>query len=258
MSSSGVCFEEDGISKQDVCFVEDGISKRFRIQKETTKFSLLVYEDSVCVCEDDLLLQVVIDSSGNYLWSPLHGKIRKIVLYYDAANTNNGFVTLEHVDGTTTDDGIDWQTYFGYWGGFPNPILEALQEWLGLVKYYFSLNNVVEVYWNTPPITQRRHRIQQEHVSPPASRSHRDEAFRNSPRTQEEDVSPPRYYKDEAFQTLRNSMIGKRLTKIFPGHGAFRGTVMQYGIATDNYLVRYDDGDEETIKYDELRSLLDT
>ncbi len=51
-------------------------------------------------------------------------------------------------------------------------------------------------------------------------------------------------------------MIGKRVTKYFPGHGAFHGTVKEYGIKTDNYLVVYDDGDQETIKHNELLSLL--
>jgi hypothetical protein len=51
-------------------------------------------------------------------------------------------------------------------------------------------------------------------------------------------------------------MIGKRVTKYFPGHGAFHGTVKQYGIKTDNYLVVYDDGDTETIKYPELLEIL--
>ena len=177
MSSSGVCFEEDGISKQDVCFVEDGISKRFRIQKETTKFSLLVYEDSVFMGEDDLVLQVVEDSSENYLWSPLHGKIDKIVLYCDKTNTNNGLVHIEHVDGPT----IYWHSYFGHWGGFPNPILVwALFKWLQVAKTYFSMNNVVEVWWNTPPCTRTRPCMREEAVSPQASRCRtgEDEAFR--------------------------------------------------------------------------------
>jgi hypothetical protein len=51
-------------------------------------------------------------------------------------------------------------------------------------------------------------------------------------------------------------LIGKRVTKYFPGHGAFHGTVKQYGIKTDNYLVVYDDGDTETIKYPELLQIL--
>jgi hypothetical protein len=51
-------------------------------------------------------------------------------------------------------------------------------------------------------------------------------------------------------------MLGKRVTKYFPGHGAFHGTVKEYGIKTDNYLVVYDDGDRETIKYPELLHIL--
>jgi len=236
----------------DVCFFQDGMSKRFRIKKDVNSFSLLVYEDSVFMGEDDLVLQVVEDSSENYLWSPLHGKIGKIVLYCDKTNTNNGLVHIEHVDGPTGQ----WHSYFGHWGGFPNPILEALFKWLQVAKTYFSMNNVVEVWQNTPPCTRTRPRMREEAVSPQASRCRtgEDEAFR----TLEEDVSPEasRYYTDEAFHTLRKSMIGKRFTKYFPGHGSFHGTVIQYGIATDNYHVKYDDGDEETITYPELRVLI--
>ena len=50
----------------------------------------------------------------------------------------------------------------------------------------------------------------------------------------------PRYDTDEEFRNERNSMIGKRITKYFPGHGAFKGTVQEYAIKTDNYLVVYD------------------
>jgi hypothetical protein len=236
----------------DVCFVQDGISKLFRIKKDLKSFSLLVYEDSVFVGEDDLVLQVVEDSSENYLWSPLHGKIGKIVLYCDATNTNNGFVEIDHVDGPTGH----WHSYFGHWGGFPNPILESLFKWLEVAKAYFIMNNVVEVWWNTPPCTRTRPRMREEAVSPQASRCRtgEDEAFR----TLEEDVSPEasRYHTDEAFRNLRKSMVGKIFTKYFPGHGSFDGKVVQYGIATDNYLVRYDDGDEETITYPELASQL--
>ncbi len=46
---------------------------------------------------------------------------------------------------------IYWHSYFGHWGGIPNPILEALFKWLQVAKTYFSMNNVVEVWWNTPP-----------------------------------------------------------------------------------------------------------
>jgi hypothetical protein len=51
-------------------------------------------------------------------------------------------------------------------------------------------------------------------------------------------------------------MIGKRVTKYFPGHGAFKGTVQEYATKTDNYLVVYDDGDQETIKYRDLLQCL--
>jgi hypothetical protein len=51
-------------------------------------------------------------------------------------------------------------------------------------------------------------------------------------------------------------MIDKRVTKYFPGHGAFHGTVKEHGIKTDNYLVVYDDGDRETIKYPEFLHIL--
>ena len=51
-------------------------------------------------------------------------------------------------------------------------------------------------------------------------------------------------------------MIGKRVTKYFPGHGAFHGTVKEYGIKIDNYLVVYDDDDQETIKHNEFLSRL--
>ena len=236
----------------DVCFVQDGISKRFRIKKDRKRFSLLVYEDSVPMGEDDLVLQVVEDSSGNYLWSPLHGKIGKIVLYCDATNTNNGFVDIDHVEGPTGH----WLSYFGHWGGFPNPILEELFKWLEVVKDFYIMNNVVEVVWNTPPCTRTRPGMREEAVSPQASRCRtgEDEAFR----TLEEDVSPEasRYHTDEAFHTLRKSMVGKRFTKYFPGHGSFDGTVVQYGIATDNYIVEYDDGDDETITYHKLSGLI--
>ena len=66
----------------------------------------------------------------------------------------------------------------------------------------------------------------------------------------------PRYDTDEAFRNERNSMIGKRVTKYFPGHGAFKGTVQEYAIKTDNYLVVYDDGDQETIKHRDLLQYL--
>ena len=66
----------------------------------------------------------------------------------------------------------------------------------------------------------------------------------------------PRYDTDEAFRNERNSMIGKRVTKYFPGHGAFKGTVQEYAIKTDNYLVVYDDGDQETIRYRDLSQYL--
>ena len=51
-------------------------------------------------------------------------------------------------------------------------------------------------------------------------------------------------------------MIGKRVTKYFPGHGVFKGTVQEYVIKTDNYLVVYDDCDKETIKYRDLLQYL--
>jgi hypothetical protein len=66
----------------------------------------------------------------------------------------------------------------------------------------------------------------------------------------------PRYDTDEAFRNERNIMIGKRVTKYFPGHGAFKGTVQEYAIKTDNYLVVYDDGDQETIKHLDLLQYL--
>ncbi len=67
---------------------------------------------------------------------------------------------------------------------------------------------------------------------------------------------PSRYDTDEAFRTERDSLIGKRVTKYFPGHGAFDSTVKEYCIKTDNYLVVYDDHDRETIKYPELLHIL--
>ena len=81
------------------------------------------------------------------------------------------------------------------------------------------------------------------------------------PRTSKPDtVKPPtppsRYDTDEAFRTERDSLIGKRVTKYFQGHGAFHGTVKEYGIKTENYLAVYDDGDRETIKYPELLHIL--
>ena len=42
-------------------------------------------------------------------------------------------------------------------------------------------------------------------------------------------------------------MIGKRVTKYFPGHRPFKDTVQEYSIKTDKYLVVYDDGDRETM-----------
>jgi hypothetical protein len=51
-------------------------------------------------------------------------------------------------------------------------------------------------------------------------------------------------------------MIGKRVTKYFPGHRPFKDTVQEYSIKTDNYLVVYDDGDQETIKYRDLLQYL--
>ena len=60
----------------------------------------------------------------------------------------------------------------------------------------------------------------------------------------------------ETFRNERNSMIGKRVSKYFPGHGAFKGTVQEYAIKTDNYLLVYDDGDQETIKYRDLLQYL--
>ncbi len=65
-----------------------------------------------------------------------------------------------------------------------------------------------------------------------------------------------RYDTDETFRKERQDMIGKRVTKYFPGHGAFHGTVKEYGIKIDNYLVVYDDDDQETIKHNEFLSLL--
>jgi hypothetical protein len=51
-------------------------------------------------------------------------------------------------------------------------------------------------------------------------------------------------------------MIGKRVTKYVPGHGAFNGTVKEYISNPDNYLVVYDDVDRETITYPELLHIL--
>ena len=39
-------------------------------------------------------------------------------------------------------------------------------------------------------------------------------------------------------------------------HGVFKGTVQEYDIKTDNYLVVYDDGDQETIRYRDLSQYL--
>jgi hypothetical protein len=81
------------------------------------------------------------------------------------------------------------------------------------------------------------------------------------PRTPKHDTvkpstPPSRHDTDEAFRTEQDSLIGKRVTKYFLGHGAFHGTVKEYGIITDNYLLVYDDGDRETIKYPEFLHIL--
>ena len=68
--------------------------------------------------------------------------------------------------------------------------------------------------------------------------------------------TPLRYHADDAYRTERDSLLGKRVIKYFPGYGTFKGTVKEYGIKTDNYLIIYDDGDNETIKYKELLRLL--
>ena len=63
------------------------------------------------------------------------------------------------------------------------------------------------------------------------------------------------YWRDKHFRTLRNRLIGQKVIKQFPGFGDFEGTVTQYGIDTDNYTVLYDDGDEETMTYQDLCDL---
>ena len=63
------------------------------------------------------------------------------------------------------------------------------------------------------------------------------------------------YWRDKHFRTLRNRLIGQKVIKQFPGFGDFEGTVRQYGIETDNYTVLYDDGDEETMTYQDLCDL---
>jgi hypothetical protein len=50
------------------------------------------------------------------------------------------------------------------------------------------------------------------------------------PATIKPPTPPSRYDTHEAFRTERVCMIGKRVTKYFPGHGAFHGTVKEYGI----------------------------
>ena len=63
------------------------------------------------------------------------------------------------------------------------------------------------------------------------------------------------YWRDKQFRTLRNRLVGQKVIKQFPGFGDFEGTVRQYGIDTDNYTVVYDDGDEETMTYQDLCDL---
>ena len=63
------------------------------------------------------------------------------------------------------------------------------------------------------------------------------------------------YWRDKQFRTLRSRLVGQKVIKQFPGFGDFEGTVRQYGIDTDNYTVVYDDGDEETMTYQDLCDL---
>ena len=70
--------------------------------------------------------------------------------------------------------------------------------------------------------------------------------------------APLRYHTDQAYRKERDSLIGQQVIKYFAGYGTYKGYVREYGIKTDNYLVVYDDGDTETIKYDDLLSLLPT
>lgn len=212
----------------DVCFYEDGISKRITIKRAQDSFSLLLYENGVLQHEDDLVLQVVFNSGGNYLHSPAHGQIQKIIFFSDAAGSNNGSVEMQCFDGVHTR----WHTYRGLWGGFPNAILRALQEWIKAATLSFNMQNVVEKRSAEPLVASTQHR------------------------KREQTVPGSRYHTDAEFRKLRDNMLGKQFTKYFPGHGKFRGKVVQYGIAGDNYIVTYKDGDSETLRYTELEPLI--
>lgn len=216
------------LSETNVCFVEDGISKRIAIKQEEHSFSLLLYENGDLQCEDDLVLEVFYNSHGYYLYSPVHGKIEKIIFSYGAAGSNNGFVEVQYLDGAHTH----WRSHQGLWGGFPNEILQALQEWIKAATLHFKMENVVENRSAKPLVASTQHH------------------------KREQTVPGSRYNTDAEFRKLRDNMLGQKFTKKFPGHGDFRGNVVQYGIAGDNYIVEYEDGDSETLRYTELVSLI--
>ena len=48
-------------------------------------------------------------------------------------------------------------------------------------------------------------------------------------------------------------LVGGRVSKEFPPHGVFQGTVVSYDTAMCYYCVQYEDGDSEELTLAELR-----
>ena len=54
----------------------------------------------------------------------------------------------------------------------------------------------------------------------------------------------------------RESWVGKRVSKIFPPHGRFSGTVTQYARKTDTYEIIYEDEDSEVLTYEDMVNIV--
>jgi len=58
-----------------------------------------------------------------------------------------------------------------------------------------------------------------------------------------------RYALDKSYSEERNTLLNMSITKRFPGHGSFKGTITEYHPASDNYSVSYQNGDTEVMSH---------
>ena len=58
-----------------------------------------------------------------------------------------------------------------------------------------------------------------------------------------------RYAFDKSYSEERNALLNVSISKRFPRHGSFKGTITEYHPASDNYSVSYQDGDTEVMSH---------